>query len=129
RRLRRRPTSRSKLPASPYPRAARATRMPDPYGLRRVVRPAGVLPQQADALDPAMPLGDDELLIDVEHLNIDAASFRQLEEAAKGDPRRIAGLVAEIVRGRGKMHNPRSEERRVGKECRSRGGGDDDRKI
>jgi len=68
--------------------------MPDPYGLRRVVRPAGVLPQQADALDPAMPLGDDELLIDVEHLNIDAASFRQLEEAAKGDPRRIAGLVA-----------------------------------
>ena len=80
--------------------------MPDPYGLRRVVRPKGVLPQQADALDPSLPLGDDELLIEVEHLNIDAASFRQLAGAANGDPRRIAGLVAEIVRGRGKMHNP-----------------------
>ncbi|MFL5369504.1 MAG: L-erythro-3,5-diaminohexanoate dehydrogenase, partial [Myxococcales bacterium] len=52
--------------------------MPDPYGLRRVVRPKGVLPQQAEALDPGLALGDDELLIDVEHLNIDAASFRQL---------------------------------------------------
>jgi L-erythro-3,5-diaminohexanoate dehydrogenase len=80
--------------------------MPDPYGLRRVVRPKGVLPQQAEALDPRLPLGDDELEIAVEHLNIDAASFRQLSDAAQGEPSRIAGLVAEIVRGRGKMHNP-----------------------
>jgi L-erythro-3,5-diaminohexanoate dehydrogenase len=80
--------------------------MPDPYGLRRVVRPKGVLPQQAEVLDPALPLGDDELLIDVEHLNIDAASFRQLSQAAQGEPRRIESLVVEIVRNRGKMHNP-----------------------
>src|SRR5437764_2582896 len=80
--------------------------MPDPYGLRRVVRPKGVLPQQAEALDPELPLGDDELLIDVEHLNIDAASFRQLAKVALGDPKVIGGLVAEIGRGRGKMQNP-----------------------
>ena len=80
--------------------------MPDPYGLRRVVRPKGVLPQQAEVLDPSMPLGDDELLVTVEHLNIDAASFRQLSQAAEGDPRRIAALVEEIVRARGKMQNP-----------------------
>jgi L-erythro-3,5-diaminohexanoate dehydrogenase len=80
--------------------------MPDPYGLRRVVRPKGVLPQQAEALDPELALGDDELLIDVEHLNIDAASFRQLWGVAQKDPQVLTGLVTEIVRNRGKMHNP-----------------------
>src|SRR5207244_7682843 len=75
---------------------------PDPYGLRRVVRPAGVLPQQADVLDPLLALGPDELSIDVEHLNIDAASFRQLESTG----REIGEQVLEIVRARGKMQNP-----------------------
>ncbi|ACG74585.1 L-erythro-3,5-diaminohexanoate dehydrogenase [Anaeromyxobacter sp. K] len=78
----------------------------DPYGLRRVVSPAGVLPQRADVLDPALPLGEDELSIDVEALNVDAASFRQLEGTVGGDPGRIGDEVLRIVRARGKMHNP-----------------------
>ena len=80
--------------------------MADPYGLRRVVRPRGVLPQQAEVLDPAMPLGPDELSVAVESLNIDAASFRQLAQEASGDAARIGARVSEIVRARGKMHNP-----------------------
>ena len=75
---------------------------PDPYGLRRVVRPRGVLPQQAEVVDPLLPMGDDELLIDVEHLNIDAASFRQLESTGRDLP----AQVLEIVRARGKLQNP-----------------------
>ncbi len=78
----------------------------DPYGLRRVVSPAGALPQRADVLDPALPLGEDELAIAVEALNVDAASFRQLEAAAGGDPARIADEILRIVRARGKLHNP-----------------------
>jgi L-erythro-3,5-diaminohexanoate dehydrogenase len=78
----------------------------DPYGLRRVAAPAGVLPQQADVLDPALPLGEDEVAIEVEALNVDAASFRQLEAAAGGDPARIGAEVERIVRARGKLHNP-----------------------
>ena len=66
----------------------------------------GVLPQQAEVIDPLLPLGDDELLIDVEHLNIDAASFRQLAGEASGDVQRIAAMVREIVKARGKMQNP-----------------------
>ncbi len=78
----------------------------DPYGLRRVVSPRGVLPQRADALDPSLPLGEDELAISVEALNVDSASFRQIESAVGRDPDRIAGEVLRIVRERGKMHNP-----------------------
>jgi len=78
----------------------------DIYGLHRVVGEAGVLPQQAKKLDPSLPLKDTELLIDVERLNIDSASFQQLKQQANGNPKRIAETVASIVRSRGKMHNP-----------------------
>ena len=78
----------------------------DPYGLRRVVSPKGALPQRADVLDPTLPLGEDEVAVDVEALAVDAASFRQLEAASGGDPARIAEAIAGIVRSRGKLHNP-----------------------
>ena len=52
----------------------------DPFGLRRVVRPQAVMPQAAEVLDPTLPLADDEMEIEVDHLNIDAASFRQIEK-------------------------------------------------
>jgi L-erythro-3,5-diaminohexanoate dehydrogenase len=78
----------------------------DPYGLGRVLNEPGVLPQRAQALDASLPIRPSELLIDVESLNIDAASFRQLKEASQGDPSRIAASIQDIVRARGKMQNP-----------------------
>lgn len=78
----------------------------DPYGLGRVLDEPGVLPQRAKALDPALPVRPSELLIDVDCLNIDAASFRQLKEAAGGDAKKVAASIEEIVRSRGKMQNP-----------------------
>ncbi len=78
----------------------------DPYGLRRVVSPKGVLPQRADVLDPSLPLGEDEMAIRVQALNVDAASFRQIEAGAGRNPARIADEIVRIVRTRGKLHNP-----------------------
>ena len=78
----------------------------DPYGLARVVDEPGVLPQRAQRLDPALPIGSDELLIDVESLNIDAASFRQIRESCGGNPQAVVERIQEIVRGRGKLQNP-----------------------
>jgi L-erythro-3,5-diaminohexanoate dehydrogenase len=78
----------------------------DLYGLGRVVGEAGVLPQRAKKLDPSLPAREGELVIDVESLNIDAASFRQLKEAAAGDVSRIAQQIERIVAERGKMQNP-----------------------
>jgi L-erythro-3,5-diaminohexanoate dehydrogenase len=74
-----------------------------PYGLHRVLEPAGVLPQQAVRLDATPDPWPDEVIIDVERLNLDAASFRQLRsEHGAG----IRDAVLAIVEQRGKMQNP-----------------------
>ena len=68
--------------------------------------PPQALPQQAERLDPTPAPRGGEALIEVERLNLDAASFHQIREEQAGDPGRIRSRVSEIVRRRGKMHNP-----------------------
>jgi L-erythro-3,5-diaminohexanoate dehydrogenase len=77
-----------------------------PYGLHRVLEPPGVLPQQARRLDPSPPARGGEALIEVERLNLDAASFQQIRQEQRGEAPAMRGRVLEIVRERGKMHNP-----------------------
>lgn len=77
-----------------------------PYGTHRVIEPKGLLPQPAWKLDNNMDIYDNEVLIDVEVLNIDSASFTQIEEEAGGDEQKIAEIMSGIVRERGKHHNP-----------------------
>jgi L-erythro-3,5-diaminohexanoate dehydrogenase len=71
-----------------------------------VLSPAGVLPQAAWQLDPSPKLWPDEVRIDVQRLNLDAASFRQLREQHHGDGAAVREHVRQIIRTRGKMHNP-----------------------
>ena len=78
----------------------------DPTGLHRVLSPAGVLPQAAERLDTSPELAPDEIRVDVARLNLDAASFRQLFTKHGGDGDAVREEVLEIVRTRGKMHNP-----------------------
>ena len=78
----------------------------DPYGTHRVIEPKGLLPQPAWKIDNDMDIYDNEVLIDVEILNIDSASFTQIEIEAGGDESRIAGIMTGIVKERGKHHNP-----------------------
>lgn len=85
----------------------------DPYGSHRSLEPKGSLPQPAERLDNDFTrLFAGELLVGVETLNIDAASFRQMEAAS--DMPRMGGDVAsdpvvarvmETIRTRGKQHN------------------------
>ena len=77
-----------------------------PVGLHRVLEPPGVLPQAALRLDPDPRIREDEVRVRLERLNLDAASYRQLRTAHGGDPDAIRAEVLEIVRSRGKMHNP-----------------------
>jgi L-erythro-3,5-diaminohexanoate dehydrogenase len=85
----------------------RSTSQPgSPLGLHRVAEPAGVLPQAAWRLDPGPAIWPDEVRVRVDRLNLDAASFRQLREAGRGDPDAVRKAVLEIIASRGKMHNP-----------------------
>ncbi len=76
------------------------------YGTHRVIEPKGTLPQPAFKISNDTTIFDNEILIDVDYLNIDSASFTQLKEEAGGDIEKIKTKIMEIVQERGKMQNP-----------------------
>jgi L-erythro-3,5-diaminohexanoate dehydrogenase len=77
-----------------------------------VIEPEGVLPQAAWKIDNTPEIRDNEILIEVETLNVDAASFKQIVSSAPegaDDAQKeahVAATVLDIVGKRGKMHNP-----------------------
>jgi L-erythro-3,5-diaminohexanoate dehydrogenase len=105
--------------ASPIDTQETATRGGSPLGLHRVAEPGqgagqarasgktgGVLPQAAWRLDPRPEIWPSEVRVRLERLNLDAASYRQLNEAHGGDAAAIRAAVLGIVAERGKMQNP-----------------------
>lgn len=76
------------------------------YGLHRVVGEEGTFPQPAWRLDADPRISDAEILVDVDRLNLDSASFRQIAAEAGGDAAAVATAVEAIVAERGKLHNP-----------------------
>ena len=76
-------------------------RASDPTGLHRVVDRPAVLPQAATRLDTRRELWPDEVRVRVERLNLDAASYRQLERTHGGAGDAIRAQVLEIVAARG----------------------------
>jgi L-erythro-3,5-diaminohexanoate dehydrogenase len=83
-----------------------ARRPGDPTGLHRVLDEGVVLPQAARRLDTRRELWPDEVRVRVETLNLDAASFRQLEVTHDHDGDAVRREVLQIVASRGKMQNP-----------------------
>jgi L-erythro-3,5-diaminohexanoate dehydrogenase len=77
-----------------------------PFGVHRVIDPPYVLPQAARRLDPGLPARAGELVVDVERLQVDSVSFRQLMEEQAGDPIAVGRRIMEIVSERGKLENP-----------------------
>ena len=79
----------------------------DFYGFHRVLNETGVLPQGAKKLSNDFSVKyDNEYLINVEKLNIDAASFKQIKESVNGDKEKMAQMIMDIVKEKGKMQNP-----------------------
>jgi L-erythro-3,5-diaminohexanoate dehydrogenase len=85
-----------------------------PVGLHRVLEPSGeqiTLPQAATRLDASPQIWADEVRIDIETLNLDAASYRQLAGVHRTVDNQVDGAalrasVLDIVASRGKMQNP-----------------------
>jgi L-erythro-3,5-diaminohexanoate dehydrogenase len=78
-------------------------------GTGRVLAPRGSLPQAAERLDPSGPVRPCEFEVSVERLCLDSTSHRDIRERAYGSPEAMATLITEIVAGRGKLHNPRTD--------------------
>lgn len=76
------------------------------FGTHRVIEPVGTLPQPAERIDNTMEIYDNEILIDVQTLNVDSASFTQIKSAAEGDVEKIKATIMKTVETRGKQHNP-----------------------
>lgn len=76
------------------------------YGTHRVISPLGALPQSAEKLNNNMVCMDNEILIDVKTLNIDSASFTQIEKACDKNIEKMKEMILDIVNQRGKMQNP-----------------------
>lgn len=80
-------------------------------GVHRVLDDVPRLPQAAQRLNNAAALRRNEMRIDVEYLNLDAASYRQLADDSRKDDGSVDGddirrAVLDIVADRGKMQNP-----------------------
>ena len=81
--------------------------MGNKYGTHRVIEPVGAMPQTAYKINNDMSVVyDNEILLDVIALNIDSASFTQIEDEAGGDIEKIKAKILEIVGTRGKQQNP-----------------------
>ncbi|MCK9224031.1 MAG: L-erythro-3,5-diaminohexanoate dehydrogenase [Candidatus Muirbacterium halophilum] len=79
----------------------------NPFGAHRVIEPVGVLPQPAKKINNDFSLiYDNEILVDVEILNIDSASFTQIKEQAENNSEKIKEIILNIVEEKGKMQNP-----------------------
>lgn len=77
------------------------------YGTHRVIEPKGVLTQAARRIDNDMDkVYGNEIVVDVTSLNIDSASFTQIEKECGGEIEKIKAKITAIVNERGKMQNP-----------------------
>ncbi|MEG1099874.1 L-erythro-3,5-diaminohexanoate dehydrogenase [Cetobacterium sp.] len=76
------------------------------FGTHRVIEPIGSLPQGALKISNDMEIMSNEVLINVQTLNIDSASFTQIKEACNRDEKKMAEMIEGIVAERGKMQNP-----------------------
>ena len=77
----------------------------DFFGTHQVRDSKKTLPQSAESLDSSLPIYSNEILIEVERLNIDAASFVQMEQQTGGNKEKIAEIILENCHTRGKQQN------------------------
>jgi len=83
-----------------------APEMLEEFGVHRSLEPKNVVPQAAWKVDNSLPIRDTEILFELEALNIDSASFRQIREECNDDLEKMKERILGIINERGKMHNP-----------------------
>lgn len=76
------------------------------YGINRVIGVKDALPVLAWKLDNAKKIYENEILLKVSVIHLEAANFKQVCNEAMNDPQRIKDELINMVSSRGKLHNP-----------------------
>lgn len=75
------------------------------YGFHRVLDNPKRFPQSSNRLTPFSPYLEHELVIEVEYLHLDSASFYALKQQY-GSEEKILKAIKSIIIEKGKMQNP-----------------------
>ncbi len=76
------------------------------YGLGRVLEPKGMVPAAAWKIDNGRELGERELRVELERIQLEWDSFQQICSSCSYDEERVRLKIADIIEKRGKLHNP-----------------------
>ncbi len=76
------------------------------YGIDRVLEPSHVLPTPAWKLDNDINVRPNEVKIRIKRIQLEETSFRQICVEANYDEKRIKRTILDIIKKRGKLHNP-----------------------
>ena len=76
------------------------------YGLKRVLEPKYVLPTSAWRLDNSRNVYPDEIRMSIKKIHLEGTSFKQICTEVNYNEEKIKQTIIDIVRRRGKLHNP-----------------------
>lgn len=76
------------------------------YGINRVIGVKDVLPVLAWRLDNNKKINQNEILLRVNTIHLEAASFKQICNEVMNDSERTKDKLIDMVSSRGKLHNP-----------------------
>lgn len=79
------------------------------FGMSRVQGPKSMLPTSAWSLDNSREIRPSEMRIAVRKIHMEATNFRQLQLESGDDIEKIKEKVTDIVKRRGKLHNPTTD--------------------
>lgn len=75
-------------------------------GINRVLGVTDVLPVFAWKLDNSKVIYDNEMLLKVTHVHLEAANLKQICNESMNDPETVKEKIIDLVETRGKLHNP-----------------------
>jgi transcriptional regulator with PAS, ATPase and Fis domain len=79
------------------------------FGVNRVLEPVCSIPVSAWKLDNSPMVSEHEMRIQVKKIKLEEASFQQMCNECGYDERKIREKILDIVKKRGKLHNPSTD--------------------
>jgi transcriptional regulator with PAS, ATPase and Fis domain len=82
------------------------TKIQDRFGLSRVIEPRGAVPVTAWQVDNNRAISKTECRLSLERIHLERDSFQQLCNECGFDEAKIIAKILDLVKRRGKLHNP-----------------------